>query len=43
MQITSADKMVRKDTIQDLKDFNQQSLTTQAKKGELLVSMMPAI
>ena len=30
------------DTIQDLKDFNQQSLTTQAKKGEQLVSIMPA-
>ena len=35
--------MVRNDTIEDLKDFNQQSLTTQAKKGEQLVSMMPAI
>ena len=38
MQIFSADKSVRNDTIQDLKDFNQQSLTTQAKKGEQLVS-----
>ena len=26
-----------------MRDFNQQSLTTQAKKGEQLVSMMPAI
>ena len=43
MQIISNDKTVRNDTIQDLKDFNQQSLTTQAKKGEQLVSMMPAI
>ena len=43
MQITSTDKSVRNDSIQDLKDFNQQSLTTQAKKGEQLVSMMPAI
>ena len=43
MQISSNDKTVRNDTIQDLKDFNQQSLTTQAKKGEQLVSMMPAI
>ena len=43
MQIISNDKTVRKDTIQDLKEFNQQSLTTQAKKGEQLVSMMPAI
>ena len=43
MQIISNDKTVRKGTIQDLKDFNQQSLKTQAKKGEQLVSMMPAI
>ena len=42
MQIISTDKSVRNDIIQDLKDFNQQSLTTQAKKGEQLVSMMPA-
>ena len=43
IQIISTDKSVRNDTIQDLKDFNQQSLTKQAKKGEQLVSMMPAI
>ena len=43
MQIISTDKPVRNDTIQDLKDFNQQSLTTQAIKGEQLVSMMTAI
>ena len=43
MQFISNDKTVRNDTIQDLKEFNQQSLTTQAKKGEQLVSMMPAI
>ena len=43
MQIISTDKSIRIDTIQDIKDFNQQSLTTQAKKGEQLVSMMPAI
>ena len=43
MQIISTDKTVRNDTIQDITDFNQQSLTTQAKKGEQLVSMMPAI
>ena len=43
MQLSSNDKTVRNDTIQGLKDFNQQSLTTQAKKGEQLVSMMPAI
>ena len=43
MQIISNDKTVRNDTIQDLKEFNSQSLATQAKKGEQLVSMMPAI
>ena len=43
MQIISNDKTVRNDTINDLKDFNQQSSTTQVKKGEKLVSMMPAI
>ena len=43
MQLISTDKSVRNDTIQDLKDFNQQSLTTQAKKGQQLVRMMPAI
>ena len=43
MQIISNDNSVRNGTIQDLKEFNQQSLTTQAKKGEQLVSMMPAI
>ena len=43
MQIISNDKTVRSDNIQDLKEFNSQSLTTQVKKGEQLVSMMPAI
>ena len=43
MQTISNDKTVRNHTIQDLKDFNQQSLTTQVKKGEQLVSVMPAI
>ena len=43
MQIISNDNSVRNDTIQDLKEFNQQSLTTQAKKGEQLTAMMPAI
>ena len=42
-QILSNDKTVRNDTIQDLKKFNSQSLSTQAKKGKQLVSMMPAI
>ena len=36
MQIISNYKTVRNDTIHDLKDFNQQSLTTQAKKGETI-------
>ena len=43
IQLISNDKTVRNDTVQDFKEFNQQSLTTQAKKGEQLVSMMPAI
>ena len=43
MQLISTDQTVRNDTIQELKDFNQQSLSTQAKKGEQLTSMMPAI
>ena len=43
MQLISSDQTVRNDTIQDLKDFNQQSLSTQAKKREQLTSMMPAI
>ena len=42
MQVISTDKTVRNDTIQHFKDFNQQSLTTQVKKGEQLVSTMPA-
>ena len=42
MQTISSDKTVRNNTIQDLKELNQQSLTTQAKKGEQLVSRMPA-
>ena len=41
-QIISNDRTVRNDTIQDLKKFNSQCLTTQAKKWEQLVSMMPA-
>ena len=43
MQISYTNQKVRNNTIQDLKDFNQQSLSTRAKKGEQLVSMMPAI
>ena len=43
MQLISTDQTVRDNTIQDLKYFNQQSLSTQGKKGEQLTSMMPAI
>ena len=43
MQVISNDKTVRSDAVQGLKNFNAQSLSTQAKKGEQLVSMMPAI
>ena len=43
MQLISSDNKVRIDTVNDLKEFNNQSLATQAKKGEQLVSMMPAI
>ena len=32
MQISSNDKSVRNDTIEDLKEFNSQSLSTRAKK-----------
>ena len=43
MQNVSNHETVTSDTIQDLKDFNSQSLSTQAKKWEQLVSMIPAI
>ena len=43
MQIGSTNQKVRNNTIQDLKDLNRQSLSTRTKKGEQLVSMMPAI
>ena len=43
MQLITSDQTVTNDTIQDIKDFNQQSLSTRAKKGEQLTSMMPAI
>ena len=43
IQVIANDKTVRHDTIQVLNEFNSQSLATQAKKGEQLVSMMPAI
>ena len=43
MQLSSIDQTVRNDTIQDLNEFNQQSLSTRAKKGEQLTAMIPAI
>ena len=43
IQLVQNDKNVRDSTILELKEFNNQSLTTQAKKGEQLISMMPAI
>ena len=43
MQIISNDETVRNKTVNDLKGFNNQSVATPAKKGEQLVSMMPAI
>ena len=43
MQIISSYKTVRNDIIEDIKEINSQSLTTQAKKGKQPVSMVPAI
>ena len=43
MQIICNDKTVKSDNMQDSKEFNSQSLSTKAKKGQKLVSMMPAI
>ena len=42
MQTISNEKTVRSYTAQDLKEISTQSLSTQAKKGEQVVSMMPA-
>ena len=43
MQPISNDKTVRSDTVKDLKEFNIESLSTQAKKGEQLTSMTPVV
>ena len=43
LQNISNDQRARSQTVQGLKDFNSQSLSTQAKKGEQIVSMMRAI
>ena len=42
IRIISNDQTIRNITVQDFKGFNSQSLPTQVKKGEQLVSMMPA-
>ena len=43
MQIISFDQSVKSNTVQVLKEFNSLSLVTQAKRGEKLVYLMPAI
>ena len=43
IQIIANDNTVGSDTVEDLKEYNNQSLATQAKKGKQLVSMMPSI
>ena len=43
MGIICNDKTVRSNTVEDLKKFNSQPLATQAREGEQLVSIMPAI
>ena len=40
MQIFSNSKVLRRKTPKDLKDFDSQSLATQAKQGEQLVFLM---
>ena len=42
-QMISNDKTVRSDTVQDLKEFNSQSLSKRATNKEQIVSKMPAI
>ena len=43
IQLLSNDQRVKSNTVEGLQDFNSQSLSTQAEKGEQLVSMMLAI
>ena len=43
IQIISNDKTIGNNKKLDFKEFINQSLTTQTKKGEKLVTMMPAI
>ena len=43
IQITSTDKTVSSETVQNFKIFNLQSLATQAKKGQQLVPIISSI
>ena len=43
IDLVKGDKTIRDETKQALKEFNEQSLQSQAKQGEQLTSMMPAI
>ena len=43
MQLISSGQTIRNDTEQVSKDFNSQSLATQTKIGQRVVSMIPAI
>src|SRR5207247_2122558 len=43
IQLVKTNNEVRNEIINDLKEFNNQTLVTQAKKGEELVAMMPAV
>ena len=42
MQMNSNDQRVRNKTVKDLEVFNSRSLSTLAKEGEQLVSLMPS-
>ena len=43
IDIVKGDKIIREETKQALKEYNAQSLQSQAMKGEQLTCMMPAI
>jgi hypothetical protein len=43
IELLKTDSTVRKEIIEDIKDFKNQTLSTQAKKGEQLIAMMPAV
>jgi hypothetical protein len=43
IDIVKGDKVIREETKQVLKEYNEQSLQSQAKKGAQLTAMMPAI